>query len=294
MPVLLAGREPDHITGPDLLDRSAFALNPAAAGRDDESLTEWMRVPCSPRARLEGYAGALNTCRIGCLKKRVDSYRATEPIRRPLGGRLRANSFDLHAEFLYVMQCVWSSYFSNRSKRYASSGPPSPSYASWATSSANGSVYRAIRRGPASTASKPTSPISWAAASLARSSSPQYTRLGRSFLRLASNTANSTSLGTVLKAETTLAFGTFFASSSAPDEVLAMMSFVLPASIGSEQVTTTLPAKSPACFSTSSIRDQCTARRSASASFAASPGVPARAWPWAWRASLLSLSLLRA
>ena len=57
MPVLLAGREPDHITGPDLLDRSAFALNPAAAGRDDESLTEWMRVPCSPRARLEGYAG---------------------------------------------------------------------------------------------------------------------------------------------------------------------------------------------------------------------------------------------
>src|ERR1022692_2289987 len=38
MPVLLAGREPDHLTGPDLLDRSAFALRPAAASRDDEGL----------------------------------------------------------------------------------------------------------------------------------------------------------------------------------------------------------------------------------------------------------------
>ena len=34
--------------------------------------------------------------------------------------------------------------------------PPFPSYASWATSSANGAVYRAILSGPASTGSKPT------------------------------------------------------------------------------------------------------------------------------------------
>src|SRR5262250_2888093 len=68
MPVLLAGREPDHITGPDLLDRSAFALDPAAASRDDESLTEWMRMPCRPCARFESYAGTLNECRIWRLK----------------------------------------------------------------------------------------------------------------------------------------------------------------------------------------------------------------------------------
>ena len=61
MPVLLAGREPDHIAGPDLLDRSALALSPAAAGRHDQGLTERMRMPCGPRARLEGDAGALNT-----------------------------------------------------------------------------------------------------------------------------------------------------------------------------------------------------------------------------------------
>src|SRR2546427_3724626 len=51
-------------------------------------------------------------------------------------------------------------YFPNRSKRYASSGPSSPSYASRAMSSVKGSVYPAIRKGPASTRSKPTSPVS--------------------------------------------------------------------------------------------------------------------------------------
>jgi hypothetical protein len=68
MPVLLTGRKPDHITWADFLDPTAPTLDPAAASRDDESLTEWMRMPCSPRARLESYAGALNKCRIGCLK----------------------------------------------------------------------------------------------------------------------------------------------------------------------------------------------------------------------------------
>ena len=64
-------------------------------------------------------------------------------------------------------------YFPNRSKRYASSGPSAPSYASCATSSANGSVYRAIRNGPASTGSNPTSRISSAATFLLFESSPQ-------------------------------------------------------------------------------------------------------------------------
>ena len=58
MPVLLVRREPDHVTRTDLLDRAAFALNPAAAGRDDQGLTERMRVPCRARARLECDEGA--------------------------------------------------------------------------------------------------------------------------------------------------------------------------------------------------------------------------------------------
>src|SRR6266566_3865233 len=68
VPMLLPRRNPDHVTRPNFLDRTSPALDPAAAGRDDESLTERVRVPCGPRARLESYAGALNACRIGRLK----------------------------------------------------------------------------------------------------------------------------------------------------------------------------------------------------------------------------------
>src|SRR5207248_2589971 len=181
-----------------------------------------------------------------------------------------------------------------RSKRYVSSGPPSPSYASCAISSVNGSVYRAIRKGPASTGSNPTSRISSAAIFLLLESSPQYTRLGLLALRRASKTPNSTSLGTVLNAETTRALGILFASSSAPDDVWAITRPVSSAFIGNEHVTMTLPDTSPACFNTSSTRDQCTASNSASASRAASPGVPCRALPFASAASFFSFCSLRA
>lgn len=80
VPVLLAGWEPDHITGPYLLGKSAFALGPAAACRDDQRLTERMRVPCGSRARLKGYAGTLNECRFGRLEKWIDSDRTGEPL----------------------------------------------------------------------------------------------------------------------------------------------------------------------------------------------------------------------
>src|SRR5437763_7613175 len=83
----------------------------------------------------------------------------------------------------------------------------------------------------------------------------------------------------MLKAQTTCAPRVFFASSSAPDDVRPTTRPVLPSSIGKEQVTTTLPDRSPAWLSTSSHRDQCTAKRIASAFRAASAGVPARAFP---------------
>src|SRR4029077_9929161 len=83
MPVFLAGGKPHHIAGPDLLDRSAFPLNSAATGCDNESLAEGMCVPCGSRARLESDAGALNKRRIGCLKKRIDPHGAGEPLCQP-------------------------------------------------------------------------------------------------------------------------------------------------------------------------------------------------------------------
>src|SRR4051812_39744154 len=49
VPVLLIGREPDHVTGPDLFDGSGPALHPATTSRDEESLTQRMRMPRGPR-----------------------------------------------------------------------------------------------------------------------------------------------------------------------------------------------------------------------------------------------------
>src|SRR5437773_12113803 len=85
------GRKPDHVTGTDLLDGAAFALNPAAAGRNDERLAERMRVPGRSSRRLKRHAGALNEGGIGRLEKRVDANGARVPVRRPVRGWLRAS-----------------------------------------------------------------------------------------------------------------------------------------------------------------------------------------------------------
>ena len=70
----------------------------------------------------------------------------------------------------------------------------------------------------------------------------------------ASKTQNRTSLGTVLEAQTAWPSGSSWRGSSAPEESGVTTSFVLSAFIGSEQVTTTLPDRSPALFNTSSKR----------------------------------------
>src|SRR5271166_3420012 len=53
VPMLLAGREPHDVAGPDLLNRAALALRPAQPRCDDQRLTERMRVPGCPRARFK-------------------------------------------------------------------------------------------------------------------------------------------------------------------------------------------------------------------------------------------------
>jgi hypothetical protein len=83
MPLLFTRRKPDYISRPNFLDRFAIALNPAAASRDNESLTQRMRVPRSACARLKRNADTLNTCWGRCLKKRIDPYGASKPVRWP-------------------------------------------------------------------------------------------------------------------------------------------------------------------------------------------------------------------
>jgi len=94
--VLFSGREPDHIPRSGFLDLPAPALCPTAAGSNNDSLPERMRMPCGPRTRLESYAGTLNPRWSRRLKEWINSYSAGKPLCRPFGGGLRANSFDFH------------------------------------------------------------------------------------------------------------------------------------------------------------------------------------------------------
>ncbi len=96
MPMLFTGRKPDYISGPNFLYGFAIELNPAAASRDNKSLTQRMRVPCSACAGLERNADTLNTCRGRCLKKWIDPYSASEPVRWPLTRGLPSNSSNFH------------------------------------------------------------------------------------------------------------------------------------------------------------------------------------------------------
>ena len=56
VPMLVTRRAPDHIARANLDDGLAFALRPSAARGDDKRLSERMRVPRAPRARLERHA----------------------------------------------------------------------------------------------------------------------------------------------------------------------------------------------------------------------------------------------
>jgi hypothetical protein len=66
MPMLQAGRKSDHIARTHFLDRSALALNPSQAGRDDQPLR--VRMPSGARTRLEGDAGGADAPGLRRLK----------------------------------------------------------------------------------------------------------------------------------------------------------------------------------------------------------------------------------
>jgi len=96
MPVLLTGRNPDHITGPDFLYGAAPSLYPATAGRHHQGLTERMCMPCRTGTGLEGDTGAESARRSGRIEQGVDTPRAGKILCRSFAGRLRATSFDVH------------------------------------------------------------------------------------------------------------------------------------------------------------------------------------------------------
>src|SRR2546428_106107 len=82
-PGVLTRREPDHIARMDLFNGTAPALSPPKTRRDDQRLTEWMRMPGGACTRFERDARATNARRFRRLEQQVDANRAREPVRRP-------------------------------------------------------------------------------------------------------------------------------------------------------------------------------------------------------------------
>src|SRR5262249_50824593 len=78
VPMLLAGREPDHIAGTDFFDRTVPSLRESVACRHDQRLSEWMRVPGRAGTGLERHTGADDACRVGGLDERINPDDAGE------------------------------------------------------------------------------------------------------------------------------------------------------------------------------------------------------------------------
>jgi hypothetical protein len=79
--VLFTRREPDDISGPDLLDWSTIALSPAAPGSDDQGLAQWMCMPGGPCAGFKRDDGSGDARGCLSLERRIDPHETREPIR---------------------------------------------------------------------------------------------------------------------------------------------------------------------------------------------------------------------
>jgi hypothetical protein len=96
MPMFFTGREPNNIAWANFLDWTSPTLHPSTPAGDNQSLSEWMRMPCSPCTRLEGDAITGRARWFLALKQWINAHRASEPFSRPFAGRLRSASFNFH------------------------------------------------------------------------------------------------------------------------------------------------------------------------------------------------------
>src|SRR4051812_7072063 len=103
--MFLARREPDNITGGDLLDWAALALHEAKARGNDQRLPKRMRVPRGARTGLEGDARAHNARWFGRLEQGIHAHRAREIFGWTFARGLRAASFDFHKSLLFQLPC---------------------------------------------------------------------------------------------------------------------------------------------------------------------------------------------
>src|SRR5262249_8134866 len=87
VPMFLAWGDPDGVTGPNFMHRSAPRLDPADARGDEKRLTKRIMMPGGPSAGLEAPPRRPNACRVrrlnnGILPYRPGETRCTHPARR--------------------------------------------------------------------------------------------------------------------------------------------------------------------------------------------------------------------
>src|SRR4051794_28919708 len=100
VPVLFAGGEPHDVTGANLFNGSAPALDAAGPGGHDQRLAERMGMPRGACAWLECNGRTRSSGGSGGLKQRIDTDGACKPVTGSFRGRLRTCSSDLHGEVL--------------------------------------------------------------------------------------------------------------------------------------------------------------------------------------------------
>src|SRR5262245_58635224 len=97
--MLLAGRDPNRVAGPDFTNRLAPQLHPADAGNDVQGLAERVSVPRGARVRLEPDPGTPDPRRRRRFDDRLLPYRAGERVGRAPARGHGAQSFDVHGCF---------------------------------------------------------------------------------------------------------------------------------------------------------------------------------------------------
>ena len=84
MPMLPAATAEDDVAGTDFFLRPTAALCPAAAGGDDQVLTQRMGMPGGPGTGLKRDYGSRSARWICRVKEWVDPDISGEPVFRPL------------------------------------------------------------------------------------------------------------------------------------------------------------------------------------------------------------------
>src|SRR5882724_9840822 len=108
VPVFLVRSDADDIARADLLDRTVPSLVEPAPERDDQRLSERMRVPVASRVRLERHICSAGPCGSARLEQGIEADRAREVFGRRLLRAPGAVSRDRHAGMPLRCTCARS------------------------------------------------------------------------------------------------------------------------------------------------------------------------------------------